>query len=88
MIWLALLLGIGIIITMVWSFSEGDSPISILTFFLTVMWCALLHDISIKNYKPKSPTAIDVYRGKTTLKVIYIDSIAIDTVVVFKEDIK
>jgi len=32
----------------------------------------------------KYPTAIDVYRGKTTLEITYKDSIAIDSVVVFK----
>ena len=30
------------------------------------------------------PSAIDVYRGKTTLQITYQDSIAIDTVVVWK----
>lgn len=35
-----------------------------------------------EQYKP---TAIDVYRGKTTLKITYVDSVAVDTVVVFKE---
>lgn len=30
------------------------------------------------------PTAIDVYRGKTTLEITYKDSVAIDSVVVFK----
>lgn len=32
-----------------------------------------------------NPTAIDVYRGKTTLEVTYKDGVPIDTVVVFKE---
>lgn len=31
-----------------------------------------------------NPTAIDVYEGKTTLKVTYKDSVAIDSTVVFK----
>lgn len=31
------------------------------------------------------PTAIDVYRNRTTLKITYVDSVAVDTVVVFKE---
>ena len=30
------------------------------------------------------PTAMDVYRGNTTLKVTYVDSVAIDSVVIFK----
>ena len=31
------------------------------------------------------PTSIDVYRGKTTLEITYRDSVAIDSVVVWKE---
>lgn len=33
------------------------------------------------NYEP---TALDVYRGKTTLEITYRDSVAIDSVVVYK----
>lgn len=33
------------------------------------------------------PTALDVYRGRTTLQITYKDSIPIDTVVVFKDEI-
>ena len=32
----------------------------------------------------KYPSAIDVYRGKTTLQVIYKDNIPTDTIVVYK----
>jgi len=32
-----------------------------------------------------TPTAIDVYRGKTTLEITYKDGIPIDSVVVFKD---
>ena len=32
----------------------------------------------------KKPTAMDVYRGRTTLEITYKDSVAIDSVVVFK----
>ena len=34
------------------------------------------------NYE--HPTALDVYRGKTTLEITYRDSIAIDSIVVYK----
>lgn len=34
------------------------------------------------------PTALDVYQGKTTLKITYEDSIAVDTIVVFKDEFK
>ena len=33
---------------------------------------------------PKHPTALDVYRGKTTLEISYRDSVAVDSVVVYK----
>jgi hypothetical protein len=32
----------------------------------------------------KEPTALDVYRGKTTLEITYRDSVAIDSTVVYK----
>lgn len=41
--------------------------------------CAILCD----TIAPK-PSAIDVYRGKTTLEITYRDSVAIDSVVVYK----
>ena len=40
-----------------------------------------------ENYTPflsKEPTALDVYRGKTTLEITYRDSVAIDSTVVYK----
>lgn len=36
------------------------------------------------KYTPKQPTALDVYRGNTTLEITYKDSVPIDSVVVFK----
>ena len=38
----------------------------------------------IEEIKPEKPTALDVYRGKTTLEITYKDSVAIDSVVVWK----
>jgi len=32
-----------------------------------------------------TPTAMDVYKGKTTLEITYKDGVAIDSVVVFKD---
>lgn len=39
-------------------------------------------------FSDKQITPIDVYRGKTTLEITYKDSIAIDSVVVWKEEVK
>lgn len=40
--------------------------------------------ITLGDDKNKYPTAIDVYKGKTTLEITYRDSVAIDSVVIFK----
>ena len=42
--------------------------------------------IALVHSKYKSPSAIDVYRGNTTLQITYQDSIPIDTTVVWKEE--
>ena len=40
--------------------------------------------IAKEDYKSK-PSAMDVYQGKTTLKISYVDSVAVDSTVIFKE---
>ena len=45
-------------------------------------FCALGSLFSIREYN--TPTALDVYRGKTTLEITYRDSVAVDSVVVYK----
>lgn len=37
------------------------------------------------EHTSKEPTALDVYRGNTTLEITYRDSIPIDSTVVFKK---
>ena len=37
-------------------------------------------------FDSNTPTAMDVYRGKTTLKITYVDSVAVDSVVVYKPE--
>ena len=45
--------------------------------------CVLLGYLAWLN-SIKTPTALDVYRGKTTFEITYRDSVAIDSVVVYK----
>ena len=37
-----------------------------------------------REEKETTPTALDVYRGKTTLEITYRDSVAVDSVVIYK----
>lgn len=60
--------------------SDYDIPITGTVYFGGMIvafgiWC-------INSYK--SPKAIDVYRGKTTLQITYKDNIPIDSTVVYK----
>ena len=48
---------------------------------LTVAVLMLTHILEVKR---PIPTALDVYRGKTTLEITYRDSVAIDSTVVYK----
>ena len=44
--------------------------------------------ILMTTYHESKPSAIDVYRGITTLEITYRDSIPVDSVVIFKDKIK
>lgn len=51
---------------------------------ILVLFSMLFGALTISYSDKSTPKAIDVYRGKTTLQITYIDSIPQDTVVVFK----
>lgn len=44
--------------------------------------------IGIEMWHTSAPLAIDVYRGRTTLEITYRDSLAVDSVVVFKDEFR
>ena len=49
------------------------------------MVCAVLFGaFFVMTITESTPKALDVYRGKTTLEITYRDSVAIDSVVVYK----
>lgn len=49
--------------------------------FIAGMIC---RDVNIKR-NPTTPTAMDVYKGETSLRITYQDSIPVDSCVVFKD---
>ena len=54
---------------------------------MTIAFCSIFAFVSIQamiDIENPKPTAMDVYRGNTTLEVTYRDSVAIDSTVVFK----
>lgn len=61
-------------------------PISAVGGLLLLAMGLLIGGISTYHMRDNIPTAMDVYRGNTTLKVSYIDSVAVDSTVVFKDN--
>ena len=66
---------------MIWEVVKG-LIIGLIIFMIAVGLTWMIKGSPIEN----KPTAIDVYQGKTTLEITYKDGIAIDSVVVFKEE--
>lgn len=62
---------------------------SIATFGAVLMFMNILTaSVFVFAFSDEPITPIDVYRGKTTLEITYKDSIAVDSVVVLKEEVK
>ena len=59
--------------------SSTAYAVSTLTVSIITFISAVFTTIELRN-----PTAIDVYRGKTTLEITYKNGVPTDTVVVFK----
>lgn len=70
-----------LIIAEVYLFIKCDNPP--LT-FLSIIGIIIATCLFLEASKSYRPEAIDVYRGKTTLKITYEGNVPIDTVVVFK----
>jgi hypothetical protein len=73
-------IGIGVTVVKDEEFSNGTVFGMLIT--LMLLLGALFINIDITE---PTPTAMDVYQGKTTLEITYKDGIPIDSVVVFKD---
>ena len=63
-----------------YKFEEESWPLTIV-----VISSMALGGLILSSFQDESlPTALDVYRGKTTLEITYRDSVAVDSVVVYK----
>jgi len=56
-----------------------------LAFFLGVVGAYILSRGIMMYQESYIPTAMDVYKGKTTLEITYKDGVPVDSVVVFKD---
>ena len=74
------------IAVLIWNFAQTDNSenggLSTVVLALVSVWVTAM---TIAYFESKTPSAMDVYKGKTTLEITYRDSVAIDSTVVFKE---
>jgi hypothetical protein len=64
-------------------FRDKDA-IAVICFTLSLGTCIGVFPYMSDCDTKDKPTALDVYRGKTTLEITYRDSVAIDSTVVYK----
>ena len=66
--------------------SECSNAISSTAYGVVILVVSIITFISavFATIELQSPTAIDVYRGNTTLEITYKNGVAIDSTVVFK----
>lgn len=83
-----IVLGLLYVVFLIWNIATDDKNGRFSSaLFLTIV--GIIFSILISLYENRNiPTALDVYRGKTTLEITYKDSIPIDTIIVFKDEFK
>lgn len=82
MIILGLMFTIGIVVLIIAFLADHDNPVSIV---LNSIGSGLITGAVVLYAQYSEPSALDVYRGKTTLEITYRDSIPVDSVVIFKK---
>lgn len=83
MIWIGVvLLCVGLLVVFITSNEHSEG-----CFLGTSLACIGMALTIIIHYET-IPSAMDVYQGKTTLEITYKDNVAIDSVVVFKKELK
>ena len=72
----------------IWNVCSKNTVNKEISCFCIAIISALLTGVLTDYNSKDEPTPLDVYMGRTTLEITYIDSIPIDSVVVFKKEFK
>lgn len=73
------------IILIIVGFILSGNHVELFDVTLVAFGVLILTATAMEASNQDKPTAMEVYRNRTTLKITYVDSVAVDTVVVFKE---
>jgi hypothetical protein len=86
--WIILIFCLLYVASLIWNISTDNKDerffSAILLTIFGIIFIVLLSSYADRN----TPTALDVYQGKTTLEITYRDSIPVDTIVVFNTEFR
>lgn len=87
MIWISVILFVLIVCIMIYAAHKGKMDWIGIGIIVGLLIMLLSVTIAFACFPDKvSPSAIDVYRGRTTLEITYKDGNPVDSVVVYKDD--
>lgn len=86
--WIMILFGLSYVIFFIWNVSSNDKDSRANSAFLLTISALIFFALFTSYENRNTPTAMDVYQGKTTLEITYKDSVQIDSIVVFKDEFK
>lgn len=86
--WIIIVLVLSCVAFLIWNITTNDKTDRYFSGLLLII-STFIFTICLDSYLNRdTPSAINVYRGKTTLEITYRDSIPVDSVVVFKDEFK
>lgn len=85
MVWIIIAFGLLYAIFLIWNVSTNNKANRFFSAFLLIASAIIFVELLLSYNNRNTPTAIDVYQGKTTLEITYRDSIPVDSIVIFKE---
>lgn len=86
--WRIIVFGVLCSVFLIWNVLTDDKDERFFSAILLTI-SGIIFVILLSSYNNRNtPTALDVYQGKTTLEITYRDSIPVDSVVVWKENVK
>ena len=84
--WIIIVFGVLYVVSLIWNVLTDNANGRFYSAFLLTM-LGIIFFILLSLYGSRNiPTALDVYRGKTTLEYKVVDDVKVDSVVIFKND--
>lgn len=86
--WMIIIFGLIYVISLICNIVSNNKDDRFLTALVLTVSAIIFVGLYSSYENINTPTAKDVYEGKTTLQITYEDSIPIDTVIVYKPEFR